>query len=173
MPSTAELVKSAQAGEKTAFAELVRRYQRAAIITAYSALGDFHAAEDAAQEAFVIAYQKLNQLRDAASFGPWLLRIVHHRSMRLKRNRKAKPFDVDCDEPAVMKSPDWLESYKEVVRQLARLPDHERIVTVMRYVDGNSVNEIADLTGRPVGTITKQLSRAIERLRNWLVEVRS
>jgi RNA polymerase sigma-70 factor (ECF subfamily) len=41
----------------------------------------------------------------------------------------------------------------------------------MRYVDGRSVKEIADSTGRPVGTITKQLSRAIERLRHWLVEV--
>ena len=80
---------------------------------------------------------------------------------------------MDCVELTATQSGDWMQPYKEVVQHIARLPEHERIVTVMRYVDGLSVKEIAELTGRPVGTITKQLSRAIERLRNWLVEVRS
>ena len=173
MPSTAELVKAAQVGETSAFAELVRRYERAVIVTAYSVIGDFHSAQDAAQEAFVIAYQKINRLRDAASFGPWLLKIVRHRAVRLKRSREAVPARMDCVELTAKQSDDWMQPYKEVVQQIARLPDHERIVTVMRYVDDFSVKEIAEATGRPVGTITKQISRAIERLRNWLVEVRS
>lgn len=173
MPSTAELVKAAQAGEKAAFAELVRRYERAAIITAHSVLVDFHSAQDAAQEAFVIAYQKLGKLRDPFSFGPWLLRIARHRAVRLKRSRKAEPIGADCVSSVSTQTSDWMEPYKEIVQHLARLPKHERIVTVMRYVDGLSVNEIAESTGRPVGTITKQLSRAIERLRKWLVEVQS
>lgn len=173
MPSTEELVKTARAGEKTAFSELVRRYERMAIVTAYSVLGDFHSAQDAAQEAFVVAYQKLNRLRDAASFGPWLLKIVRRRAVRLKRGLKTGLIGADYVESAATKSPDWMEPYREVVQQIARLPEHERIVTVMRYVDGQGIKEIAESTGRPVGTITKQLSRAIGRLRNWLVEVRS
>ncbi len=166
MPSTEELVKSAQAGGTAAFAELVRRYERAAIVTAYSVLGDFHSAQDAAQEAFVIAYQKLSGLRDAASFGPWLLRIARHRALSLKRGQKAEPAGMDCIEITGTRAGDWMQPYREVARQIARLPEHERIVTVMRYVDGLSINEIAEATGRPVGTITKQISRAIERLRN-------
>ena len=63
-------MKAAQAGDTSAFAELVRRYERAAIITAHAILSDFHASQDAAQEAFVTGYQKIKQLRDAASFGP-------------------------------------------------------------------------------------------------------
>ena len=173
MPSTAELVESAQTGDKTAFAELVRRYERVALITAHSVLGDFHWAQDAAQEAFVIAYQKLSGLRDAASFGPWLLRIVRRRAARQKHGQKPELTGINCIELTSRQNPNWLEPYKEALEQLARLPDHEQIVTVMRYVDGHSVKEIADLTGRPVGTITKQLSRAIERLRNWIVEVRT
>jgi RNA polymerase sigma-70 factor (ECF subfamily) len=173
MPSTEELVKAAQAGGIAAFAELVRRYERAVIVMAYSVLGDFHWAQDAAQEAFVIAYQKLGGLRDSTSFGPWLLRIARHRAVRLKRGRKAKTAGINCDELTATLSGDWMQPYTEVVQQIARLPEHERIVTVMRYVDGRSVKDIAELTGRSVGTITKQLSRAIERLRNWLVEVRS
>jgi RNA polymerase sigma-70 factor (ECF subfamily) len=173
MPSTEELVKTVQSGERAAFAELVRRYERAAIITAHSTLGDFHLAQDAAQEGFVAAYRMLGQLRDAASFGPWLLRVVRRRALRLKRrSRTAEPLDSQYADVAAERY-DWIEPYEEAVRQLARLPEHERIVTTMRYVDGQSVQEIADSTGRPVGTVTKQLSRAIERLRKWLVEVRS
>jgi RNA polymerase sigma-70 factor, ECF subfamily len=171
MPSTEELVKATRSGGAAVFADLVRRYERAAIITAQSVLKDFHLAQDAAQEAFVIAYGRLGQLRDAASFGPWLLRIVRRRALRLERRRKADRVVADCVDRPARETCDWMEPYEEVVQHIARLPEHERIVVVMRYVDGRSVQEIADLCGRPVGTVTKQLSRAIERLRNWLVEV--
>ena len=111
----------------------MRRYERAAIVTAYSVLGDFHWAQDAAQEAFVIAYQKLGGLRDAASFGPWLLKIARRRTVRLKRGRKTESVGMDCIESTVAQSGDWMQPYREVMRQIARLPDHERIVMVMRW----------------------------------------
>ena len=171
MPLTEELVKAARSGGAPDFADLVRRYERAAIITAYSVLSDFHLAQDAAQEAFVIAYQRLGQLRNAASFGPWLLRIARRQALRQRRRRKAERIAPGVVDRPAKETRDWMEPYEEVVQQIARLPEHERIVVVMRYVDGRSVQEIADLTGRPVGTVTKQLSRAIQRLRHWLVEV--
>jgi RNA polymerase sigma-70 factor (ECF subfamily) len=70
-------------------------------------------------------------------------------------------------------SSDWRARYEDVIEQLGRLPEHERIAVVLRYVDGNSIQEIADATGRPTGTIKKQLSRALARLRKWLTEVPS
>ncbi len=173
MPSTEELVNAARSGETPAYAELVRRYERAAIITAHAVLGDFHLAQDATQEAFVAAYAMLGQLRDATAFGPWLLRIARRRALRLKHRRKAEPVGMEGIDRAATKTGEWIKPFEEVVQQFARLPDNERIVTVMRYLDGRSVQEIADSTGRPVGTITKQLSRAIGRLRGWLVKVQS
>ena len=171
MPSTEELLRASQQGETSAFAELVRCYERAAIITAHAVLGDFHLAQDAAQEAFLIAHQRLGQLRHAAAFGPWLLRIARRRALRFRRRRTAERTVAGGVDRAAAESSDWMEPYQEVVAQIARLPEHERIVVVMRYVDGRSMKEIAEATGRPVGTITKQLSRALERLREWLVEV--
>jgi len=173
MPSTEELVKAAQAGEVSAFAELVRRYERVAIITAHAVLGDFHLAQDAAQEAFLHAHRKLHRLRRAAAFGPWLLRIARRRAIRLQRTRRAERTGTSGIDCAANEAGDWMEPYGEVAREIARLPEHERIVVVMRYVDGRSINEIADATGRPVGTISKQLSRAIERMRGRLVETPS
>jgi RNA polymerase sigma-70 factor (ECF subfamily) len=170
MPSTEELLRASQRGETSAFAELVRCYERAAVITAQAVLGDFHLAQDAAQEAFLIAHRRLGQLRHAAAFGPWLLRIARRRALRFRRRPTERAVAGGVDRPAEENS-DWMEPYREVVEQIARLPEHERIVVVMRYVDGRSMKEIAESTGRPVGTVTKQLSRAVERLREWLVEV--
>ena len=168
MSSTEELVNSAQRGDTTAFAELVRRYQRASILSAYAVLGDFHASQDAAQEALVIAYRKIESLREPASFGPWLLQIVRRQAIRLQQKRKPKLIGNENMDRSIPQETEWIAKYEEVIEQLARLPENERIVAVMRYVDGQSVKEIAQSTGSPVGTVTKQLSRGLQRLRDWL-----
>jgi RNA polymerase sigma-70 factor, ECF subfamily len=173
MPSTEELVIAVRAGEKPAFAQLVRLYERAAIITAHSVLQDHGRAQDAAQDGFVIAYTKLNQLYRAAAFGPWLLKIVRHRALLMQRERREERLGSDIVAGNFQRSSDWIHRYEEVVEQLARLPEHERMALVLRYVDGHSVQEIADTIGKPVGTIKKQLSRGLERLRKWLREVPS
>src|SRR6478672_6352525 len=172
MPSTEELVTAAQAGKTSAFAQLVRLYERAAIITAHATLRDYHTAQDAAQEAFITAWSKLDQLREPAAFGPWLLQIVRRKASLKQR----VPFDtIDSGNTVSLQGPstDWLERYEEVVQQLARLPEHERTVVVLRYVDGHSVQEVADTIGRPVETVRKQIYRALQRLRTWLSEVLS
>jgi RNA polymerase sigma-70 factor (ECF subfamily) len=170
MTSTAQLVTQAQSGDPNAFAELVRRYERAVVVTAWGVLGDFHAAQDAGQEAFLIAYRNLNQLRAPAAFSSWMLRITRLEALRIARRLTQAASDVDSLPPAeATDSPEWAEAYGGAVSAIARLPDQERTVVVLRYLDGHSVGQIADMTGRPVGTVTKQLSRGVGRLRKWLV----
>ena len=79
----ADLVRAVLAGERTAFPELIARYQRAACAVAWPVLHDRHAAEDAAQEAFLTAYLQLPRLRDPAAFGGWLLRIARQKAARV------------------------------------------------------------------------------------------
>jgi RNA polymerase sigma-70 factor (ECF subfamily) len=173
MPSTEELVHAARAGEKPAFGQLVRLYERAAVITAYATLRDYHAAQDVAQEAFIIAYTKLDQLSEAAAFGPWVLQIVRRRALRAQRTPRPEPIGAEILAPPHGQSNEWIKQYEEVVQQLVRLPDHERAVVVLRYVDGRSVQEIADTIGRPADTVRKQVYRAVQRLRTWLTGVLS
>ena len=173
MRTTQELVSAAQQGEKAAFAELVRLYERAAVISAYSVLGDFHAAQDATQDAFVTAYQKLAQLRDGSAFGPWLLTTVRRQAISMRQKHVLGRSSPELLDETAAQTNEWAERHQEVFGSLARLPEHERIVVVLRYVDGHSVQEIAAATGRPLGTVTKQLSRAVERLRTWLIKVQS
>jgi RNA polymerase sigma-70 factor (ECF subfamily) len=170
MSTTEELVNSARGGEQAAFGELVRLYERAAIITAYAVLRDYHAAQDAVQDAFLNAYANLDQLRNTAAFGPWILRAVRRRALLAQKKRRTEPIAVGAAGPAA-EPEEWIERYEEVVRRLAQLAEHERTVIVLRYLDGLSVQDIAETTGKPADTVRKRLSRALQRLRSSFQKV--
>jgi RNA polymerase sigma-70 factor (ECF subfamily) len=169
MPTNDELIRAVLGGEQAAFAELVRRYERAAWATAWRVLRDYHATQDATQDAFVEAYRQLGRLRHPDRFGVWLLRITRCAALRAARRRgKTRPLDAAGD-PAAPES--LTPEADELLRAVGRLPEHERLVVALHYLDGRPVAEVARLTGRPVGTVTKQLSRALERLRSVFREV--
>ncbi|MGE5194141.1 MAG: RNA polymerase sigma factor [Deltaproteobacteria bacterium] len=167
MKSDAEIIELVKAGQIEAFAELVTRYERLVRAAALHTVRERHAAEDVTQEAFVIALETIASLRDTSRFAPWLLGIT--------RNRAAKAMRARCRSPALVGD---VEAHPDDGRPLGdasalllelveRLPEHERVVVGLKNLQGHSVPEIAAITGRPVGTVTKQLSRAYERLRNW------
>ena len=56
--------------------------------------------------------------------------------------------------------------YESLMNAVASLPEHERLVVVLRYFNGHSIEEVSRLTGRPIGTVSKQLSRAMIRLKS-------
>jgi RNA polymerase sigma-70 factor (ECF subfamily) len=172
MRTNDELIAAILAGEQAAFAELLRRYERAAWVTAWKVLRDYHAAQDATQNAFVEAYRRLGQLRSSAHFGLWLLRITRREALRLARRRgQAQSLASAPDLPVSPAADPLTPEADDLLRALGRLPEHERLVVALRFLDGHSVAEVARLTGRPVGTVTKQLSRAIARLRSLFREV--
>ncbi len=169
MTTTAELIARSQSGDEGAFAELVRRFERAVVVTTWAVLGDFHAAQDAGQETFLIAYKNLAKLQTAEAFPSWLLQIAKREAIRAA----SRPKESASSDPASLEAtgePAWADAYAGVVEKLGRLSEHERTLVVLRYVNGHSMAEIAEMTGRPIGSVTKQLSRAIARLRKWLVQ---
>jgi RNA polymerase sigma-70 factor (ECF subfamily) len=171
MQSDSQLVSSALQGDQVAFATLVGRYQRAARATAFHRLGDHHAAEDAAQEAFVTAYQKLRGLREGSRFGPWLLAIVRHKAERVGRARRR---DVPLDHAAHIAGIEGIAMDQDAEHLLAAvmgMPERERQLLMLRHFGGHSVADIAEIVGRPVGTVTKQLSRSYARLRKQFATV--
>ena len=173
---TSQLVELVQAGDRMAFVELVNRYQRVATTRAWSVISDFHAAQDVAQDAFVIAFKKLDSLKDTASFGPWLLQICRREAIRFSKSKddrtvSMESFDfLDTGEQQTNHE-NWQQKHAQAIAAIAKLPDHEQEVVVMHYLDGHSAKRTSEILGRPIGTITKQLSRAIKRLRAQLSEV--
>ena len=75
LASDAEIIDAVRSGDRAAYAHLVRRYRRAVLAVTLHVLGEFHAAEDAAQEAFIAAFRRLNTLRDPRRFRAWLLEM--------------------------------------------------------------------------------------------------
>ena len=100
--------RAAQAEKSRAFSEIVNRFQDLAFGCAYAMLGDFHLAEDAAQEAFIAAWRNLEQLRQPAAFPGWFKRIVMTQCHRLTR-RKCFPTVV-LDLVAVIPAAGYLPS---------------------------------------------------------------
>lgn len=172
MRSDAQIIKAVIDGNQAAFAELVRRYERAVRAVAVDVLGDLHAAEDAAQEAFVKAFAKLHTLRNSKTFGPWLLKITRHEALNHIRRRPKSEYVADLTEiPVHQRNGRLDEESKLLLGAVMKLPEHERRAVILRYFDDLSVRNIADITDRSVGTITKQLSRAHARLRKQLKEL--
>src|SRR5690349_13396080 len=92
-----QIVRRAAGGDVEAFTELVRRYQNLAFGYAWSILGDAHAAQDATQDAFLVAFQSLRSLADSKAFAGWLRSIVRHscgRQLRRRDSRDGVPLDA-------------------------------------------------------------------------------
>jgi RNA polymerase sigma factor (sigma-70 family) len=174
--SDAELIERARRGEVMAYESLVRRYQDAAVRTAYVIAPDGDA-EDAVQEAFVKAYRALGRFRAGSPFRPWLLRIVANeaRNRRRSAGRRAglvlrvaqdrRPGDAaPSPESAVLDH----EERARLVAAINDLADGDREVIAARYFLDLSEGETAEILGLPRGTVKSRLSRAVGRLRTRL-----
>ena len=169
MQSDAELVGRVLDGDAVAYDELVRRYEATVRGVCVGVLGDLHGAEDAAQESFVQAYMKLGQLRQAKMFGGWLVRIAKRQALRLAKQRaRQRVRSVPEDLAAPERDGRLDERLRALLGKVTQLPPSERQVIVLRYFNDHSVGELAEITGRSVGTVTKQLSQARKRLQKQL-----
>src|SRR3954447_13633304 len=96
------LVKAAQRGDARAFSALIARYERSVLAVAYSATGDSDRAADAAQEAFLRAWRKLEMLQDPRCFGNWLLGIARNIGLDAGRKMRRQPAEPLADQPVVV-----------------------------------------------------------------------
>ena len=163
-------------GNADAFEPLVRRYQNAAFAVALGFLRDRTDAEDVVQDAFVAAYCKLSQLKDPATFGSWLHRIVVNRCKEWRRQKKVdRLVRVDADAEhmgdefplADQIHREYLECL-ELWDEVERLPEHYRQVVNLYYYTGFSLKEIASFLDIPVSTAKGRLYQSRIRLRDAL-----
>ena len=177
MEELKSLVARAQAGELDAFGQVVRRFQDMACGYAYSILGDFHLAEDVAQEAFIEAYRCLANLREPAAFPGWFRRIVFKHCDRFTRGRQVPTVPLDGAE--VVASPDRQpaqaaedrEMKANVLAAIRSLPERERTVTTLFYINGYSQSDIAEFLEIPGGTVKSRLAASRNRLKKRMIEM--
>ena len=171
MQPTNELVKLAKSGDQQCIAELIDRLEATVVSTAWSITGDFHLAQDVAQESLVTAFRNIAQLRDDDAFVPWLMKSVRRHAAKAAKRCRTETTGLELQNIANKGLPEWARGFDELLPLLNRLPSQQQTVVNLRFVAGMSTREIADTTGRPLGTVTKQLSRALATLRSRLIEV--
>ena len=182
VPDDLDVVRAVLAGDREAFRVLVERESAAVVRACDRVLGDMHEAEDVAQEAFVTAYRSLSTWRGDGPFGAWLTRIAVRLAIRQAGRRKAvgwaRPISdlvvdpLDLVQASVRAQPEQAallaESATATRRALVGLDEPYREVVALRFFGERSLEEIATLTGRPLGTVKTHLRRGLLRLRDAL-----
>jgi RNA polymerase sigma-70 factor (ECF subfamily) len=188
------LVAEAQAGNRAAFEELVRRYDRDVLRLALNLMKRPEDARDVYQDAFLKVYRNLHRFRFECSFYTWLYRIVTNVCLDHLRRRQSRPEDQAPEGNAVHQEDggtDFFERQKEhrptldpersmmgkelgaqIATAMARLSPRERVVFEMKHYQGLKLRAIGDALGTSEETVKNSLFRATRKLRNQLGELR-
>ncbi len=169
--SVVELVQAAQLGDRLAFGELFERYRAGIVALAMRRLRNADEAEELAQDVFIQAMEKIDQLRVPEAFGGWLRQIVHRMSINRITRRRA---DMACDPETLeatcfaVGTPDDRVLQREeaagVRAAVARLGVIDRETLRAFYMHGKSLVEMSESFDAPVGTIKRRLHVARKRL---------
>jgi len=175
-----DLVSRAAGGDVTAFQTLVERHRSMVYRVAYQFAGNHYDAEDIAQEVFLKVYRSLDRFRQDAQLTSWLYRIVMNACIDHRRRQSpalSAPFGEDAERrllntPEARPGPEdhaYAGELGQVLEgEIARLPQGQRIVFIMRHHQGLKLTEIAEALGLAEGTVKRQLHAAVHRLRGAL-----
>jgi RNA polymerase sigma-70 factor (ECF subfamily) len=175
-PTEADLLRQAQGGNRFAFEEIVRRYQRRVYAVALRIVRRHEQADDVAQESFLRAWQRLDSFDTARPFGPWICRISANLAVNQVRSPIAREQELpDTGDEAAPSAEGPLtavldaEARAQLDQALSALPADQRAVFVLRTYEEMSYEEIGEALALPPGTVMSRLSRARERLRAALL----
>jgi RNA polymerase sigma-70 factor (ECF subfamily) len=179
------LISAFLSGEKEAFDKLVLKYKDRVFNSCYRLLGDYEEANDCAQEVFVKVYRALKNFRSESRFSTWLYRIAANASKNrlasseYRHARRAARIDdprddedraslvaeIRDDSLSPLRMLEEEEKERLIQSAIYSLPEEQRMVVVLRCVEGLSYEEVAKVTGHNIGTVKSKLARARERLR--------
>ena len=181
----AELIKAAAKGDQSAFSELVTAYERLVYNTAKSKVLSHEDAMDVSQEVFIKIWRSLPNWRGECKFATWIYKVCVNASLDFLRRApeeteslsgrpdedgEERPLEI-ADE-SVSASPESSleqnETTMAVRRAIAKLPDDQRQIVVLRDIDGYTYEEIAEMLSLGLGTVKSRINRARVRLKSLL-----
>ncbi|MBT4499532.1 MAG: sigma-70 family RNA polymerase sigma factor [Gemmatimonadetes bacterium] len=170
-----DLVKQYQQGEPSAFEVLVSRYQRPLFTFLLRLTGSRERAEDLFQETFIKVLEGLPRYRERGKFGSWLFKIAYRLSVDVWRqdgfwrDRVTRTEQLDDIAISTERLPDAVVERAELLQQIeavvAKLPQKQRRVFLLRQHGGISFREIAELTDEPLNTVLSHMNYAVAKLK--------
>jgi RNA polymerase sigma-70 factor (ECF subfamily) len=169
-----DLIERAATGDASAFEQIVVRTERRVLLLAFRMLGNMADAEDATQEVFLRAYKYLHRFDRRRPLEPWLIRMTINVCRDIRRKRKVQTeevFDVPREAPDAH-SEVALDEQKGLLRlALAKLPEKERAVLILRDLEGRPTREVAEILGTSESTVRAQLSNARMKVKQLLAKL--
>jgi RNA polymerase sigma-70 factor (ECF subfamily) len=174
-----ELIRLVAAGDERAFEELVVKHQHSVFNTIHRYVGDRAAADDIAQEVFVVVWNKAGLFKGRSSFSTWLYRVVVNQCLQYRRKRRSRPVtmsldDIDGDLPpeSLQIEVDHVQAERvaAVRRALAELPDRQRIALILEHFEGRTYREIAEMMETSVSSVESLIFRAKSSLSSKLLQ---
>lgn len=175
------LIERCRTGDVEAFGDLVLRHQDRLFGTLVHLLGSVHEAHDVAQDAFVLAFQKLKTFRGDSAFYSWLFRIAYNAAISNRRKHRLRGVSIEAareqrgveptddrdsaDPSYALQSEERRTQVREALDELA---EEFRLVIVLKEMEGFSYEEIAAIVGCPIGTVRSRIHRARGELREKL-----
>ena len=178
-----ELIVGAMSGRSDGFEELVRRYQRPITSYVFRMLGEYESSLDVTQEVFIKVYNSLNKYSSEYKFSTWLYRIAHNAAIDHMRRNSVCPQSIEAENadgsyqiqiesrrPSPEKDHELSEWRTEIDAVVRCLPPAYRDLILLRHSRDLSYDEIAEVTGLPLGTVKNRLFRAREMMRDIFTE---
>ena len=178
-----ELIAGAVGGRVDGFEELVRRYQRPITSYVFRMLGDYESALDVTQEVFIKVYNSLAKYSAEYKFSTWLYRIAHNAAIDHMRRNSISPqsletenadgtyqLQIESRQPSPEQNHERSEWKTEIDAVIKCLPPSYRDLILLRHSRDLSYDEIAEVTGLPLGTVKNRLFRAREMMREIFLE---
>ena len=173
----AQLIRRILSGDNTAFTTLVEKYYRSVHALVWRKIGDFHHAEEITQDTFLQAYKKLSTLRNPDQFAGWLYVIADRLCIGWLRKQKPAMQSLEDTRTDLVERLSYTryvseqreaeasEHHYEVIKNLLeKLPEHERTVMTLHYLEEMTTKEIGEFLNVPVKTVHSRLHRARKRL---------
>jgi RNA polymerase sigma-70 factor (ECF subfamily) len=161
-----DLYRRFKRGDESAFEELYKRYSVRLYNYILRIVGDADMAEDILEETFIKLY--FSDLVERAKLSSWIYRVATNLSYKRMRRRKRESY-LEGDESKIFLNP-RSPLKDEVEEALLLLPEHHRVVLVLKFFEGKTCGEISEILGCPEGTVKSRLHYAISKLKSYFME---
>jgi RNA polymerase sigma-70 factor (ECF subfamily) len=162
------LVRLVMLNHRGATAEFIHRYERMVFNLALNLLGNYHDAEEVAQDTFIKAIRSINSFRADSQLSTWVYRICYNTCITQKRKRRLITTEIDCNKHDAMQSTEENEHSQYLQKAMESLCEDDRTIISLFYVDEMPTSEIASVVELSESNVRVKLHRARKKLKEML-----